>query len=118
MDNKVKRSIGALCAVVVLLIASCVVIWVKFEVTNSFVSASGLLRILFTEEEYVTIQHSPKVMLSQPDPALLVQYMESRGYTEDPERQLGAMRVFTNGDHAEHILYSQNQYFSKWSWQE
>lgn len=58
----------------------------------------------------------PQVMLSQPDNEPLMDYKENRGFKELEAEQLGAMRVFSNGEHKEYVMYSQNAHFSKWSW--
>jgi hypothetical protein len=43
--------------------------------------------------------------------------MESHGFTEIKDEQMGAIRVFTNGEQKEWIWYSINKYYSKWRWQ-
>lgn len=70
-----------------------------------------------SKKDYVEIQRSPKVILAQPSDTLFVEYMESRGFTEIEEERLGALRVFTNGEEKEAIMYSQNAYFAKWVWE-
>ena len=70
-----------------------------------------------SKKDYIEIQRSPKVFLAQPSDTLFVEYMESRGFTEIEEERLGALRVFTNGEEKEAIMYSQNAYFAKWVWE-
>ena len=43
--------------------------------------------------------------------------MESRGFAEIEEERLGSLRVFTNGEEKEWVMYSQNGFFAKWTWQ-
>lgn len=100
---------------IVVLLASCLISYLKFDTANPVIAANGFVQIVFSEKEYIVIQNSPKVILAQPY-ASLEYYMESRGFTEIEDEQLGALRVFTNGNEKEYVMYSLNRYFSKWSW--
>ena len=44
--------------------------------------------------------------------------LENGGYIVDADKQLGAMYVYSNGDHEVHIMYSANGYYAKWVWQD
>ena len=63
------------------------------------------------------ISEAPNVVLAQPDTDILINYMESRGFTEIEDEQMGAIRVFTNGEKKEWVHYSINKYCSKWYWE-
>lgn len=102
---------------IVALLGSCFVSYLKFDTANPFSAVSGFVQITVTDKDYVEIQRSPKVILAQPSDTLFVEYMESRGFTEIEEERLGALRVFTNGEEKEAIMYSQNAYFAKWVWE-
>lgn len=118
--NRKKRIvISAFAAIllIVVLLGSCFVSYLKFDTANPFAAAGGFIQITVAGKDYVEIRHAPQVILAQPSNALFVEYMESRGFTENAEENLGGLRVFTNGEEKEWILYSQNAYFSKWTWQ-
>lgn len=102
---------------IILIAVSSFVSYIKFNVANPFSTASGLIQITFTEKEYVQIQQYPKVIIAKPGEGLL-DYMNEKGFTENEDAQLGAMRVFANGDATQSIMYSTNKYFSKWFWVE
>lgn len=102
---------------ITLFFGSCFISYVTFDTRNPFSAASGFLKITVLDKDYVEIQKSPKVVLSQPNNEVFINYMESRGFTELEDEQMGAMHVFTNGKEKEWILYSINEHYSKWCWQ-
>lgn len=118
--NRKKRIIISAFAAVLLLVmllGSCLVSYLKFDTANPFSAASGFIQITVADKDYVEIQRSPKVILAQPSEELFIEYMESRGFTEVEEERMGALRVFTNGEETEWIMYSINGYFAKWTWE-
>ena len=115
--KKVKIIIGVLILTILIIGASSFTSYAKFGVSNPFSTAYGLIKVMFTDTEYVEIQQYPKVIVAKTDTSL-DKYMEKHGYTRDTEKQLGALCTFTTGDFEELITYSQNKYFSKWRWQE
>lgn len=118
--NRKKRIvISAFAAIllIVVLLGACFVSYLKFDAANPFSATNGFFQIIVTDEDYIEIQSSPKVILAQPNDALFVEYMKNRGFTEIEEERLGGLRVFTNGEEKEWIAYSQNAYFAKWTWQ-
>lgn len=118
--NRKKRIVVTAFVAVLLIVAllgSCFVSYLKFDTANPFSAVSGFIQITVADKDYVEIQRSPKVILAQPSDALFLEYMESRGFTEIEEERLGGLRVFTNGEEKEAIMYSQNAYFAKWSWE-
>lgn len=118
--NRKKRiTISAFAAVLLLavLLGSSLISYLKFDTANPFSAASGFLQITAAHKDYVEIQRSPKVVLAQPGDAQLTAYMESRGFAEIEEERLGSLRVFTNGEEKEWVMYSQNGFFAKWTWQ-
>lgn len=102
---------------IVAILGSCFISYVKFNTGNPFSVVSGYFQITVLDKEYVEIQKSPKVVLAQPNGEIFINYMESRGFTEIEEEQMGAMRVFTNVEKKEWVSYSINRYYSKWYWQ-
>lgn len=122
--NKTKKKsrrivIVALIYTIILtvLFGSCFISYATFHTANPFSVASGYFQITVLDKEYVEIQESPKVVIAQPKGELFINYMESRGFTEIEEEQMGAIRVFTNGKEKEWIWYSVNGYYAKWRWQ-
>lgn len=120
MWNRKKRIVISAFAAILLLVVllgSCFVSYLKFDTANPFSAASGFIQITVADKDYVEIQRSPKVVLAQPNDALFVEYMESRGFTEIEDERMGGLRVFTNGEEKEWIMYSQNSHFAKWTWE-
>lgn len=104
-------------ALLVILLGSCFLSYATFHTANPFSAASGYFQIAVLDREYAEIQAAPKVVIAQPRDDVLTDYMASRGFTELEEEQLGAIRVFTNGEDMECVWYSINRYYSKWCWQ-
>ena len=127
-NNEIKKSkeksrriiIATLVSEVLLIIilGSCFISYATFNTLNPFSVASGYFQISVLDKEYVEIQASPKVVLAQPNGEVFIDYMDSRGFTELEEAQMGAIRVFTNGEEKEWVWYSINENYSKWRWQE
>lgn len=101
----------------VILLGSCFLSYATFHTANPFSAASGYFQIAVLDREYAEIQAAPKVIIAQPNGEIFTDYMQSRGFTELEEEQLGAIRVFTNGEDKEWVWYSINRYYSKWCWQ-
>lgn len=118
-----KRSLRIVIAIltfsilVTSLLGGCFISYITFNTGNPFAVASGYFQITVLDKKYVEIQNSPKVVIAQPDEEVFINYMESRGFAEIKEAQMGAMRVFTNGKEKEFIWYSINGNYSKWRWQ-
>ncbi len=104
-------------ALLVILLGSCFLSYATFHTANPFSAASGYFQIAVLDREYAEIQAAPKVIIAQPNGEIFTDYMQSRGFTELEEEQLGAIRVFTNGEDMECVWYSINRYYSKWCWQ-
>lgn len=111
LDVSVSQLLG------IALLGSCLVSYLKFDTANPFSAAISFIKITVVDKDYVEIQSFPKVILAQPDDTLFVEYMQSRGFTEIEEKRMGALRVFTNGEEKEWIMYSVNGYFAKWTWE-
>ena len=63
------------------------------------------------------ISEDPKIVLAQPDERIFIDYLEGLGFTEIEEKRLGSIRVFTNGEVEESVVYRQNRFFSQWKWE-
>lgn len=116
-SKKIKMTIGVVIISIVMVGIGSFISYSKFRVLNPFTSTSGLIQVIFTEKDYVEIQQYPKVILAKPN-ASLENYMKEKGFKEDTENRMGALRVFTNDVSKQYVFYSTNQYFSKWRWRE
>ena len=117
MKKKTKIGIALIVVLVIGIGISILISTTLFGVSNPFVVANGLFQITFTDTEYVEIQSYPKVILAKPGVSL-ESYMESQGFTENTEEQLGALRVFEQAEHQQYVVQSVNKYFAKWHWNE
>ena len=118
--KKSRRIVIAILAFATLITAffgSCLISYVTFDTANPFSAISGYCQIIVLDKEYVEIQKSPKIVVAQPNDDVFLNYMDSRGFTEIEDERMGAMRVFTNGEEKEFVLYSINAHCSKWCWQ-
>lgn len=116
-----KRTIITICiclAVVLLIGSALLVSYDKFGTVNVFSSVAGYLRVRNTDAQAVVIQEDPQIMIADPDADLLDRHMETLGYKRVDEKQLGSLCVFSNGTDEQHVMYSQNKYYSLWEWQE
>lgn len=120
MSKKIKIIIISL-IIVTLLFFSIVLSFNKFSTFNSFSAFTGVLKILFTDTAYTTIQNVPyKVMVAQPNQDektandLLNEYMYKRGFYQ--EDRLGSMIIYSDGTNSERVLFSVNAYYSVWEW--
>lgn len=108
-------------AVLVIVVAISIFISMsKFSVTNPVSVISGLYQICFTDTEYVEIQEYPKVMIAKQTSSndLLIEYMESQGYSEKEEGRLGSVLEFIQAEHIEYVEFSVNGFYSLWKWRE
>ena len=102
---------------IIALLGSSFISYATFHVANPFVTSISFFQIAVLDKDYVEISETPKVMLAQPDTDILISYMKSRGFEEIEGEQMGAIRVFTNGEKKEWVHYSMNKYCSKWYWE-
>lgn len=121
---KNKKVIAIVVSMIALISVAAIISVMEFGVINPFSSCFGMLEILFTDKEYTVVQNYPnKVIFSKTGETLsksadkmLDEYMQSRGFTEIPEEQMGGVLVYSNGIEKEHISFSGNKYYSKWIW--
>lgn len=117
---KKNTKIVILVSLVILVGISIFISKVKFGVTNPISVINGLYQICFTDTEYIEIQASPKVMIVTPTSYndLLIEYMESQGYSESEEERFGSYRKFTQAEHWVYVDVSVNGFYSLWKWKE
>lgn len=117
--NKNKRLITLISLVLLLLIAlSLFISMYKFNVRNPFKVGGGLVQIFATDKEYVEIQSSPKVIITQSNDwwETFENYISSQGYTYLEDERMGAIHVIEKDGIKEHVVLSVNGYYSKWVW--
>lgn len=121
-SKKIKKLriviVSAVLAVLLTLTASFVS-YLKFNTPNFFAAGMGLIRITFSDTQYVEIQHSPRVIIASPQDSmqLFLDTIESEGYTYSEEERYGALFVIEKDGEKENVLFSANGYYSKWSWE-
>lgn len=118
MKKKIIITISVCLAVVLLIGSALLISYNKFGTINIFSAASGYFRVVNTNAQAVTIQEEPQIIIADPDASLLDRHMEALGYVRVEDKQMGALCVFSNGTDEQHIMYSQNKYYSLWEWQE
>ena len=118
-NQKKRIVISAFVTVLLLavLLGSCFISYLKFDTVNPFSAVNGFVQVVVGGEDYVEIQDSPKVIIAQPNKELFIEYMESRGFTEVEIEEMGSLYYFGNSEGMEAVFYSQNAYFSKWTWE-
>lgn len=89
----------------------------KFDVVNPYSACFGMVKILFTNSDYVEVQNFPKkVIFAKPNNSeqLLMEYMKNRGFYNIPDLRLGAVYTFFNGVQYEEVYFSENKYYAEW----
>lgn len=113
----IRRSKYILLIVVFITILSVALSYSIAGVMNPLRSISGLFHILLDKSPIAVISEDPNIILAQPDEHIFIEYMKSVGFTEIDAKRLGSIRVFTNGNAEESIVYRQNRFFSRWQWE-
>lgn len=116
-SRNILITIIVVAVLIIALLGSSILSYVTFNVGNPFSASIGYFQVTVLDKDYVEISEEPKVMLAQPNMNILINYMKSRGFTEVEDAQMGAIRVFTNGEQKEYVHYSMNKYCSKWYWE-
>lgn len=116
-SRNILITIIVVAGLIIALLGSSLLSYVTFNVGNPFSASIGYFQVTVLDKDYVEISKDPKVMLAQPDTNILINYMKSRSFTEIEAEQMGAIRVFTNGEEKEWVHYSMNKYCSKWYWE-
>lgn len=119
-DMKKKSITIALAAVLAVGLGSSVLFSAaRFGVANPFSVLAGLYQVGCMDTAYVELQQYPKVMLAKPATVdLLIGYMESQGYAENPEGRTGSILEFEQSGHKIYVDFSVNRCYSLWQWRE
>lgn len=120
-----KKIFGVLIVVIILiLILGTAYSYGKFGVVNPFMTAYSLIKVIIGGDKYVVVQQEPhRVIFSKGDSILnskelLDIYMQDRGFHEVAREQMGSEHVYTNGSQKERILYTVNDRYSEWEWEQ
>ena len=116
--KKRRRVLAAFAALALAaaLLAACLFSAAAFGTAN-FVSAGwGLARVALLNEPWTEVASGPKVVLAAPD-AALTDYMAWRGFAENEQERMGALRVFEKDGAKEYVLCRANRWFARWIWQ-
>ena len=98
------------------LLAACLSSAAAFGTAN-FVSAGwGLARVALLNEPWTEVASGPKVVLAAPE-ADITDYMAGRGFAENEQERMGALRVFEKDGAKEYVLCRANRWFARWIWQ-
>ena len=115
--KKRRRALAAFAALALAaaLLAACLFSLLTFGTANFASAAWGLARITLLEEPWAEVSAAPRVVLAAPD-ADLTDYMAGRGFAENEEERMGALRVFEKDGIQERVLCGVNRYFARWVW--
>lgn len=116
--NKKRRRILAAFAALALaaaLLAACLFSLLTFGTANFVSAAWGLARVTLLNEPWAEIAREPKVVLAASETDL-TDYMAARGFAENEQERMGALRVFEKDGAKEYVLCSVNRWFARWVW--
>ena len=97
------------------LLAACLFSSAVFGTANFVSAAAGLARVTLLNEPWAEIAREPKVVLAAPETDL-TDYMAARGFAENEQERMGALRVFEKDGAKEYVLCSVNRWFARWVW--
>ena len=116
--NKKRRRILAAFAALALaaaLLAACLFSAAAFGTANFVSAAAGLARVTLLNEPWAEIAREPKVVLAASEISI-TDYMAARGFVENEQERMGALRVFEKVGAKEYVLCSVNRWFARWVW--
>ena len=115
--KKRRRALAAFAALALAaaLLAACLFSLLTFGTANFVSAAAGLARVTLLNEPWAEIAREPKVVLAAPETDL-TDYMAARGFAENEQERMGALRVFEKDGAKEYVLCSVNRWFARWVW--
>ena len=115
--KKRRRILAAFAALALAaaLLAVCLFSAAAFGTANFVSAAAGLARITLLNEPWAEIAREPKVVLAAPETSI-TDYMAARGFAENEQERMGALRVFEKDGAKEYVLCSVNRWFARWVW--
>ena len=89
----------------------------KFDVVNPYSACFGMVKILFTNSDYVEVQNFPKkVIFAKPNNSeqLLMEYMKNRGFYNIPDLKLHVVPSLVTSPFAfRHLMNRRNRMFCR-----
>lgn len=115
--KKRRRALAAFAALALAaaMLAACLFSLLTFGTANFASAAWGIARVTLLNEPWAEIASEPKVVLAAPD-AHITDYMAGRGFAENEQERMGALRVFEKDGVQERVLCGVNRYFARWVW--
>lgn len=115
--KKRRRILAAFAALALAaaLLAACLFSAAAFGTANFVSAAAGLARVTLLNEPWAEIAREPKVVLAAPETSI-TDYMAARGFAENEQERMGALRVFEKDGAKEYVLCSVNRWFARWVW--
>lgn len=116
--KKRRRALAAFVALslAAAMLAACLFSLLTFGTANFASAAWGLAQVTLLEEPWAEVSAAPKVVLAAPETDI-TDYMAGRGFAENEQERMGALRVFEKDGVQEHVLCGVNRYFARWVWQ-
>lgn len=118
IKKRVIRIIVVAVVVAVLIGSLSVLSFVKFGTANFISASQGLCKVMLTDTEWVVISQNPTVIIGKPNTTIDEYMLENGGYVLNPDKQLGALYIYSNQDDEVRVIHSVNGYYSKWVWQD
>ena len=120
MNGKKKKTAIAVIVCVCLIASAMLVSFIKFNSVNLPKIIYAVAAVSSGNEDYVVIRGNYKkvIIAASNDPDTFYKYLESNGYTELEEEQMGSMHVIEKDGKKEVVELSANGYYRLWNWQD
>lgn len=118
-SKKIKRlrvTIASVVLFIILTVTGSLLSMIEFNTPNFIAAGIGVVRVIFTDTEFVQVQGNPKIMIAKPSYQAFLNTVESEGYTVLGEEQMGSMHIIEKNGKKENVFFSMNRYYSKWVW--
>ncbi len=102
-------------AAVAVIIAACFVSFDKFGTFNFIKGGIGFARIALTDTDYVEIQKSPRIVLTE-NAEVFFDRIEDEGYEYIEHNQMGSSHTIEKDGKTELVISHNNGYFTRWTW--
>lgn len=101
---------------VIMIAVSCFVSYEKFGTFNPIKAGIGFARIWIFDEEYVELNDSPRVILTNPENSkeIFMEIIENEGY--EYIEQMGSAHFIEKNGEREAVSSRINKYIGRWTW--
>ncbi len=110
-----KKKIAGISAFLIIIAVSCFISFDNFGTFNFIKSGIGFAQIMLTDADYVEIQKSPRIVLSE-NTEVFFEKIEDEGYKYVEHKQMGSSHTIEKDGKTELILSHNNGYFTRWTW--